>query len=61
MESHSPQFSHLQEARMILDTATVLQILINICEVLSKLGTKNKNCFVMNKKTEENDHKIAEK
>lgn len=60
MESHSPQFSHLQEAGMILEMVTVLQILINICELLSKLGTKNKNHCVMNKQTEENDHKIAE-
>ena len=60
MEGHSPQFSHLQEARMILEVATVLQILINICEVLFKLGTKNKNHFVMNKQTEENNCKIAE-
>lgn len=40
--------------------ATVLQILINICEVLSKLGTKNKNHCVMNEQTEKNNHKIAE-
>jgi len=45
---------------MILEVATVLQILINICEVLFKLGTKNKNHFVMNKQTEENNCKIAE-
>lgn len=45
---------------MVLEMATVLQILINICEVLSKLGTKNKNHCVMNKQTEKNNHKIAE-
>lgn len=60
MESRSPQFSHLQETRMILEMATVLQILIHICVVLSKLGTKNKSHFIMNKQTEENNHKIAE-
>lgn len=45
---------------MILEMATVLQILIHICVVLSKLGTKNKRHFIMNKQTGENKHKIAE-
>lgn len=45
---------------MILEMATVLQILINICEVLSKLGPKTKNHCVVNKQTKENNHKIAE-
>ena len=40
--------------------AAVLQILINIYVVLSKLAMNNRSHFIMNKQTEENNHKIAE-